>query len=89
MEEFAISFTGAVISGLYGADRFVVEYAADGDGVHAGFFDNIDDVICFSGSAMSDDGNANGGRYFLAQFEVEAFTGAFTIDGGGEYFTGA
>ena len=63
--------------------------AADGDGADAAFFNNIDDVFCFPGSSVSDDGDADGGGHFLAQFEVEAFAGTFSIDGGGEDFTGA
>lgn len=89
MEEFAIAFGGIGVASLDGADGFVVEDAADGDGADAAVFHDVDDVFCFTGTAVCDDGYADGGGHSAAEFEVEAFSGSFAIDGGCEDFTGA
>lgn len=89
MQEFAISFGCICGAALNGVDGFVVEDTADGNSTDAAVFCDVDDVFCFPGTAVSDDGDADGGGHFSAEFEIEAFAGSFAIDGGGEDFAGA
>jgi hypothetical protein len=89
MERFAIAFSGTAGAGLDGSDCFVVQQAADSDGTDVALLYDIHDVLCFSGSAVSDNGNADCSRHFAAEFKVEAFSGAFAIDGSGKDFTGS
>lgn len=88
MQEFAISFGCICGAALNGVDGFVVEDTADGNSTDAAVFYDVDDVFCFPGTAVSDDGDADGGGHFSAEFEIEAFAGSFAIDGGGEDFAG-